>query len=84
MKSYIIVQQNKNKMSRVSSFEPNNGEYYEFDDLREAKREAKKYAKLYNKQILITHQLWASYIQDWYRVTPDGEVIYDCRINFQS
>jgi hypothetical protein len=74
----------KNKMSRVSSFEPNCGEYYEFSDLREAKKEAKKYAKLYNKQILLTHQLEKSYIQDWYRITPEGEIKYDGRINFQS
>jgi hypothetical protein len=71
-------------MSRIASFEPHCGEYYEYSDLREAKREAKKFAKLYDKQILLTHQLSPSYIQDWYRVTPEGVVIHDTRINLQG
>jgi hypothetical protein len=60
---------------RVSSFEPNNGEYYEFYDLREAKREAKKFAKELNKEIYLTQVMKPSYAMNWFIVFPDGKVI---------
>jgi hypothetical protein len=70
-------------MSRIASFEVN-GEYYEFTDLRLAKKEAKQFAKKLNHMVNLTHQLEPSHIQDWYYVYPDGNVTLNCHINLQN
>jgi hypothetical protein len=59
----------------ISSIELSLTEYYEYSDLRIAKREAKKFAKELNREICITQVMKPSYAMNWFIAFPDGKVI---------
>jgi hypothetical protein len=56
---------------KVYSFETNQG-YYEFYDLRKARKTALELAKINNIEVLVTCISKPSYSQDWYTAMPDG------------
>jgi hypothetical protein len=61
----------------ISSIELSLTEYYEYSDLRIAKREAKKFAKELNTEVIITQRFEyeEKIVINLYMVYPSGEIV---------
>jgi len=53
--------------------------FYEYYDIRPARKKALEIAKEINDEVLVTCMHKPSYIQDWYTAFPDGRFTLDMK-----
>ncbi len=51
--------------------------FFEYYDIRKAKKKALEIAKELNEEVLVTCMHNPSYTQDWYTALPDGRFLTD-------
>lgn len=70
---------------KVYTFEPENGEFYEFYSLAKAKKAAIDIARERNVIIYVTGLNTTTYKQDWYTIYPNGRfVVFGKGLSFNN
>ena len=74
----MVQQQSFPNPMKEYTFETEKG-FFEYYDIRKARRKALQIAKELNDEVLVTCMHKPSYKQDWFTAMPDGRFITDLK-----